>query len=250
MPPTIGGTGNTAQFYQIPSNNSGIILDSEITVTDPNVDITSATVTISSGYLSGDTLGFNNGTDTEHFGPTAGSPEGSTITATQNGGVLTLTTTSGTDTASDYQNVLESVTYDFTGDPTDAGADKSRTITCSVTDADAVTSATGSTTTLDVFAQPIVTVGVAGTPQETSTSGPVFADFDAVDHRLQRHHDLLRRVGADQKRRRPQRHADDQRHDKRHHQRRRQWNDQLFVHGHDADADRHRHGGRLHHRAR
>ena len=26
FPPTIGGTGNTAQFYQIPNNNSGIIL--------------------------------------------------------------------------------------------------------------------------------------------------------------------------------------------------------------------------------
>ena len=176
FPPTIGGTGNTAQFYQIPNNNSGIILDSGITVTDPNVDITSATVTISSGYLSGDTLGFNKGTDTEHFGPTAGSPEGSTITATQNGDTLTLTTTSGTDTASDYQNVLESVTYDFTGDPTDAGADKSRTITWSVSDTNGQTSVGGSTSTLGVFAQPIVTVGVAGTPQETSTSGPVFAD--------------------------------------------------------------------------
>ena len=46
-----------------------------------------------------------------------------------------------------------------------------------MTDADSVTSAAGSTTTLDVFAQPIVTVGAAGTPTETSTSGPVIGQF-------------------------------------------------------------------------
>jgi hypothetical protein len=168
FPPTIGSTGNTAEFYQ--SQASPTTLDSAITVADPNVAVTSATVTIGAGYLSGDTLSFNGGTNSESFF------HGPTITASFSGGVLTLTTQSGIATAAEYQTALESVTYSFTGDPTNAGADKTRTITWSVTDANNQTSIAGANTTLDVFALPIVSVGAAGTPTETSASGAVTAD--------------------------------------------------------------------------
>jgi hypothetical protein len=169
FPPTIGNTGNTAEFYQ--NQASGTLLDGAVTVADPNVAVTSATVTISSGFLSGDTLTFNNGSTTESFG------DGSVITASQTGGVLSLTTTTGTSTAADYQTALESVAYSFSGDPTNAGADHSRTVTWSVTDANNQTSVPVPSTTLDTYALPILTAGAAGTSQtETTSSGPVLAD--------------------------------------------------------------------------
>ncbi|WP_210253925.1 Ig-like domain-containing protein, partial [Bradyrhizobium sp. S69] len=166
--PVIGAAGNTVQFYQS-QGSTGTPLDSAITVTDAT-NITSATVTITAGYQSGDTLSFNGGATTETFG------DGSTITATQSGGVLTLTTTSGNATAADYQTALESVKYDFTGDPTIAGTDATRTVAWSVTDTSGGTSAAGSTTTLDAFASPIVTVGAYTPPTVTASSGAVLAD--------------------------------------------------------------------------
>ena len=55
-PPVLGATGNTTDFWQ--SHNAAATLDGGITVTDTNgVNITGATVTISAGFLSGDTLG-------------------------------------------------------------------------------------------------------------------------------------------------------------------------------------------------
>ena len=167
--PQIGGTGNTVQYYQ---GGAAEPLDSIITVTD-SVAITSATVTITNSNnnaVSGDKLAFNNGSDSENF---AG---GVTITATQSGDELTLTTASGTATAADYTNALDTVTYSFSGDPTDQGTDKTRTVAWSVSDANSQTSAAGADTTLDVFALPIVSVAGVSTPTYTSTSGAVPAD--------------------------------------------------------------------------
>ena len=170
FPPTISNTGNTVDFYQ--NQASPATLDSAITVADPNVAVTSATVTISSGFLSGDTLRFNNGSSTETFG------DGSVITASQSSGVLTLTTTTGTSSAADYQTALESVTYNFSGDPTNAGADKTRTVTWSVTDTNSQTSAAGSTTTLDAFVVPVLAAGAGFTAPVMTTSGALAADSD------------------------------------------------------------------------
>ena len=118
--PTIGYTGNTATFVQ--RQTSPATIDSGITATDPaGNDIASATVTISSGFQIGDTLAFNNGNATDTFG------DGAVITASQTGDALTLSTTSGNATASDYQTALDSVTYDFSGDPTKGGTDPIRT---------------------------------------------------------------------------------------------------------------------------
>ena len=164
--PTIAGTGNTADFWQ--SLNAAATLDGALTVSDPNsANITSATATISSGFLSGDTLSI------PAADLTSGKITGTNISFSVSGNQLTL---SGSDTAAHYQQALRDVTYNFSGDPTNAGADRSRTITWSVTDAGNLTSAAGSTTALDVFALPIVTTGSATTPTETSISGAVTAD--------------------------------------------------------------------------
>ena len=139
-------------------------------MTDSAANITSAAVTISSGFHSGDTLSFNNGSATETFSDNA------TVTATQSGDALTLTTTAGNATAADYQMALESVTYSFSGDPTIAGTDKTRTITWSATDANSQTSPAVATT-LDVFMTPVLAGTVSPTPTVTATSGAVTADF-------------------------------------------------------------------------
>ncbi|HEY1748395.1 MAG TPA: DUF4347 domain-containing protein, partial [Xanthobacteraceae bacterium] len=145
--PSIGGAGNTIQYYQ---GGAATPLDSSITVTDlQGADISSATVTISTGFQSGDTLGLDNGSATQTFNDNA------TITASQSGDALTLTTTAGNATAADYQKALDSVTYSFSGDPTIGGTDRTRTITWSVTDANGLTSVPGSTSTLDVYMTPV-----------------------------------------------------------------------------------------------
>ena len=166
--PSIGGAGNTIQYYQ---GGAATPLDSSITVTDlQGADISSATVTISTGFQSGDTLSFNNGSPTQTFSDSA------TVSASQSGDVLTLTTTAGNATAADYQKALDSVTYSFSGDPTNSGADPTRTITWSVTDANGLTSVPGSTSTLDVYMTPVLAGTVSPTPTVTATSGAVPAD--------------------------------------------------------------------------
>ena len=102
------------------------------TVSDvDNQTLASATVSISSGFFAGDVL--------------AATTAGTSITASYNAatGVLTLT---GTDTLAHYQQVLDSVTYASTSDnPTNFGADTSRTITWVVNDG-TLNSSTATTT--------------------------------------------------------------------------------------------------------
>ena len=166
--PAIGGTsGVSAKFYQ----NSGApqILDNTITVSDPNgASITSALVTIdSAGELGTDRLSFN-GSNSQTFADNA------TITATYSNGFLNLLTTAGTASVADYQMALREVNYTSTGDPTNGGADRSRTISWSVSDADFVTSASA-TTSLSVFARPAVVIG-AKSPTPTTSGTAVTAD--------------------------------------------------------------------------
>ena len=103
-------------------NDSPILLDSSLALSEPDCDVTGATVTIKGGLLSGDIL--------------SAATIGTSITATYNAatGVLTLT---GTDTAANYQSVLASVSFHSTSeDPTVNGTDESRTIEWSVTSSD------------------------------------------------------------------------------------------------------------------
>jgi VCBS repeat-containing protein len=162
--PRIGGTAVTTDFYQ--STGAPEVLDSGITVTDPSgANITHATVTIG-GAISGDTLTIS-GQTTGSIGAINFSFAGTTLTLT------------GSDTAANYAAALEQVRYSFAGggDPTGAGTDTTRAITWSVTDANNHTSAAGTSTTLDVFATPLVVVGSnSPTPTVTTSSGAVLAD--------------------------------------------------------------------------
>ena len=103
--------GATATFN---GGGSAVVLDAGATVSDSSgVGITGATVTIESGYATGDTLNFTNQNG---------------ITGSYSEGVLTLT---GDATAAQYQTALEAITYGVSpsnGDPTNGGGDTSRTI--------------------------------------------------------------------------------------------------------------------------
>ncbi len=107
----------TASFT---GGGSPVTLDPAVAVSDNSSStLVSATVTITSGLLTGDTL------STTDLGG---------LSSSYSGGVLTLT---GTASLDNYQAVLDDVTYSFTpsdGDPTDGGADTSRTIERTVSD--------------------------------------------------------------------------------------------------------------------
>ena len=92
--PTVTKSGNTASYHV---GGSAVDVDSGITVTSSDSDLTGATMTISSGTLqSGDTLSFTNT---------------SAITGSFSGGVLTLT---GSATPAQYQAALRSVQFSTT----------------------------------------------------------------------------------------------------------------------------------------
>src|SRR5262249_12075805 len=102
---------------------------------DDNQTLASATVSISSGFLTVDVLAAN--------------VAGTSITASYANGVLTLT---GNDTLAHYQQVLDSVAYSSTSDnPTNLGTDTSRTIS-SVANDGTLNHSTIPTTTLNLTA--------------------------------------------------------------------------------------------------
>ncbi|MBS0471020.1 MAG: M10 family metallopeptidase C-terminal domain-containing protein [Proteobacteria bacterium] len=111
--PVLGGAGNTVGYTE---NAAGVAVDGAITVGDPDSTLlTGAAVTISSGFVSGDTLAFVNQSGIS----------GSWNAATH---VLTL---SGSSSVANYQAALRSVTYSSTSDnPTSAA----RTVTWQVDD--------------------------------------------------------------------------------------------------------------------
>ncbi len=111
--------GATATFT---GGGAPVTLDGALTVTDTkSTTLASATVSISSGLLPGDTLNFTN----------QNGISGSYNTAT---GVLTL---SGSASVANYQSALNSITYSFSpsnGDPTGGGSDTNRTISWAAND--------------------------------------------------------------------------------------------------------------------
>ena len=152
---TTSGTVNYA------GGGSATTLDSTLTLSDADSGglLSSATVRISSGFFTGDTL---NAT-------TTGLPS---ITATYSGGQLSL---SGSDTLADYQAVLRSVTFSSTGtDPDNGGADASRTITWSINDGVA-SNATTQTTAVDIAPQATsaAVTAIGGAPTRSGTTGDV-----------------------------------------------------------------------------
>jgi VCBS repeat-containing protein len=97
------------------------VLSSGLTVTDvDNSNLASAKVSISNGFITGDMLAANTA--------------GTSITASYNAAIGTLTL-SGSDTKAHYQQVLDSVAFSSTSnDPTQAGASPTRTIDWQVSD--------------------------------------------------------------------------------------------------------------------
>jgi ELWxxDGT repeat protein len=141
--PTITAGGTVA----FSGGGMAVALDPTLTLSDPDSNglLASATVAISAGFLSGDTLNFAN-----QSGIT-----GSYNTAT---GVLALT---GSATIANYQSALDAVTFSVApadGDPTGGGTDASRGITWLVNDGVAASSA-GSSVLDTVHVAPTVTAG-------------------------------------------------------------------------------------------
>ncbi len=136
---TAGGTvGFTEQ-------GSAVVLDASLTLSDPdNTTLASATASIS-GFVTGDTLNFTNQNGI------SGSYDGGT-------GVLTLT---GSASVADYQTALRSITFSSASDnPTNFGADTSRTITWQANDG--ALNSTAATSTVNITAvddAPVVTAG-------------------------------------------------------------------------------------------
>ncbi len=143
----IVSAGATATFI---GGGSAQPLDGGLTVSDgSSTTLASATVSIGSGYIAGDTLTINGTTS-----GTINDGVNGTINYVFSGSTLTL---SGTDTLADYRSALDSVKYSFIGtdplsttdgDPTGGAAnDTSRTLSYVVNDG--VASSTAVTSTVD-----------------------------------------------------------------------------------------------------
>ncbi len=131
------------------------MVDSALTVSDAADPIaTGATVRISGGFLTGDQLNFlaQNGISGS-YDPTTG--------------ILTLT---GSATVSAYQAALESVTFSSTiSDPTNSGADNTRTVTWTVFNG--AVDSTPVSSTIDVNTPPTLAGPASVTLQEGQRPG-------------------------------------------------------------------------------
>ena len=139
---------------------AAVAISPNISVSDiDSANLVSATVTISSGFLAGDTLNFT---------PVSG------ITATVGSGLITFT---GSASPAAYQTLLRSITYSSSSqNPTNYGTDLSRTITWTVNDGTlASTAVTTNVTVVPVDAASVVTT-TAATLNYTELSGPQAID--------------------------------------------------------------------------
>jgi large repetitive protein len=146
----LSNAGNIVSYTERQTSPSAVMVDSGITVSDSESSVLeSATVLITGGALAGDVLAANT--------------TGTAITAAWNGtNALTLT---GSDTVADYQQVLRSVGFASSShNPTDGGADPSRTVTWTATD-NLGSASSPVTSTIDVTAvdDPPVLANVAAT---------------------------------------------------------------------------------------
>ncbi|KAB2969637.1 cadherin-like domain-containing protein, partial [Zoogloea sp.] len=127
-------SAGAAKLYT--ENEPALSVDNAITLSDADdTQMSGATISLSSGFLPGDVLAVDT--------------TGTAITANYNAvtGVITL---SGSDTTANYQSVLRSLTYLSTSeDPNnnDTPANRSRTVTYSLTDNGSSGAGTGTATT-------------------------------------------------------------------------------------------------------
>jgi hypothetical protein len=166
----VAGTITAGGTVTFDGGGSAVALDPGLTVTDVDSGnvLSSATVTIA-GAITGDTLNFTNAHP---------STEGNIAVSSDSNGVLVLTSAGSTATVLQWETALESVTYSFNpsdGDPTGGGSHTSRTISWSVNDG--VATSTAATSTLDiVHAPPSISAGAAPTPTFDGGGSPVTLD--------------------------------------------------------------------------
>ncbi len=168
--PVIANVAPTASYTE---QGAAVTLSSGATVSDvDNTTLASATVSISGGtFFTGDTL--------------AATTAGTSITASYNAatGVLSLT---GTDTLAHYQAVLDSVAYSSSSqNPTNYGADTSRSISWVVNDGTLNSTAASSTISITAVDNAPVIANVAPTASYTEqgaavtlSSGATVSDVD------------------------------------------------------------------------
>jgi autotransporter passenger strand-loop-strand repeat protein len=120
-PPVLSNVASTVTFH----SGTTTTLSPNTSVSDPDdLSLVGGTVIVTSG-------GFANDGDV-----LSATTSGTNITATYNSGSETLTL-SGTDTLAHYQSVLDSVTLASGNNPTNTGANRTRTVTWQVNDGEA-----------------------------------------------------------------------------------------------------------------
>jgi hypothetical protein len=130
------------------------------TVTDPdNLTLASATVAITGGTFAGDS-------------DVLAATGNGTIGVSYNASTETLTLT-GSDTLADYQTVLNSVTFSAGENPTDFGADPTRTLTWTLNDGSTTSAAQTSTINVTFVNDPPTLSNVAASAQYTEEGGAV-----------------------------------------------------------------------------
>ena len=204
------GVGGAVTFTGA-ATPSPAVLDSGLTLSTDNFDpIASATVQISSGFLSGDTLSFGAvvgatvGASTTSAGlvsETLTFGDGDTILAQFNTstGALKLTTSSATATTGDYKAALRGIEFsDPSGvDPTNGGTDKTRSLTWTVVDQNSNANnpagpagngntATGTSTVTAAITGPILSAGALVTFTENEAPVPLdtglaLSDVNAIN---------------------------------------------------------------------
>jgi trimeric autotransporter adhesin len=159
--PIVTTTGGTTSYA---GSAPAVTIDGGISVTDrDNTTQGSGTVSVTSGFHSGDTLGFVNN------GSTMGNIVGSYNSAT---GVLTLTSSGATATDAQWANALSSVTFSST-----SATLGNRTI--SFTTNDGTKTSTTATDTVSITAPPVITTdsgSAAFVAGDNVTSTPVTID--------------------------------------------------------------------------
>jgi Ca2+-binding RTX toxin-like protein len=132
--PSLGGAGNTTPYTE---QAAPVAIDAAITVTDAaSASLIGATVTISAGFVAGDTLNFTNQNG---------------ITGSYNAATHVLTL-SGTASLAAYQAALRAVTFSSNSDDPTNGGQTSRTVGFAVNDgtqSSATVSATIAVTPID-----------------------------------------------------------------------------------------------------
>jgi lipopolysaccharide export system protein LptA len=130
------------------------------TVSDPdNLTLASATMAITGGTFAG---------DSDMLAATSNG----TIGVSYNSSTETLTL-SGSDTLADYQTVLNSVTFNAGENPTDFGADPTRTLTWTLNDGSTTSVAQTSTINVTFVNDPPTLSNVAASAQYTEEGGAV-----------------------------------------------------------------------------